>query len=214
MKGCPPLLMIKFQKIIEFIKLKEITGLFQFTHLNGVRLGRGHIRRGLCRVSIHAPARGATRLGIWLVTRGGVSIHAPARGATSAISRYNGQHKFQSTHPHGVRLNPFANVSGVVAFQSTHPHGVRRLSLHGAFAANGFQSTHPHGVRLLPLILPHFKKEVSIHAPARGATWMLPGSSAISISFNPRTRTGCDNPPYSKNTREGVSIHAPARGAT
>jgi len=39
--------------------------------------------------------------------------------------------------------------------------------------------------------------QVSIHAPARGATQMRPPGPAGHLSFNPRTRTGCDSlPPY------------------
>ncbi|VDA99915.1 Octaprenyl diphosphate synthase / Dimethylallyltransferase / (2E,6E)-farnesyl diphosphate synthase / Geranylgeranyl pyrophosphate synthetase [Olavius algarvensis spirochete endosymbiont] len=36
----------------------------------------------------------------------------------------------------------------------------------------------------------------------------------ISISFNPRTREGCDGRAAGPQTRCYVSIHAPARGAT
>jgi len=33
---------------------------------------------------------------------------------------------------------------------------------------------------------------VSIHAPARGATPTSPSTSTFGVSFNPRTREGCD----------------------
>ena len=78
-----------------------------------------------------------------------------------------------------------------------------------------FQSTHPHGVRPNMRISPGYIMMVSIHAPARGATgWgifaLLTGSS-----FNPRTRTGCDEwPLHGIAPCVNVSIHAPARGAT
>ncbi|CEO88645.1 Putative cytoplasmic protein (fragment) [Syntrophaceticus schinkii] len=54
---------------------------------------------------------------------------------------------------------------------------------------------------------------VSIHAPARGATWM-PQKVLRTGCFNPRTRTGCDTDRAESRTDEAVSIHAPARGAT
>ena len=57
--------------------------------------------------------------------------------------------------------------------------------------------------------------EVSIHAPARGAT--LPGtrSSHPFLSFNPRPRAGGDPARYRHRIPYiPVSIHAPARGAT
>ena len=36
------------------------------------------------------------------------------------------QHRFQSTHTHGVRLTVPTLVRFYRKFQSTHPHGVRR----------------------------------------------------------------------------------------
>ena len=77
-----------------------------------------------------------------------------------------------------------------------------------------FQSTHPHGVRRPSCGTPWRRVIVSIHAPARGATFMIsiitgihslfqsthPHGVRLEIkqvgseddSFNPRTRTGCD----------------------
>ena len=78
--------------------------------------------------------------------------------------------------------------------------------------------------------------DVSIHAPAWGATVRYKGMIVTDLSFNPRTRMGCDlffcqqiarisrfNPRTrmgcDRNKRRGrpthrVSIHAPAWGAT
>lgn len=56
-------------------------------------------------VSIHAPTQGATE-----ACKGSilfpyfVSIHAPTQGATTRRLNYLRDPKFQSTHPHGVRL--------------------------------------------------------------------------------------------------------------
>ena len=100
-------------------------GVFQSTHPRGVRrLLRSDIRASI-RVSIHAPARGATvanfgpgdllGVSIHAPARGAtphqlvadrldqVSIHAPARGATLPSLRVQESHRFQSTHPRGVR---------------------------------------------------------------------------------------------------------------
>ena len=56
---------------------------------------------------------------------------------------------------------------------------------------------------------------VSIHAPLRGATIPVPGSSPILSSFNPRTPAGCDERMGAAGRMAfGVSIHAPLRGAT
>ena len=77
--------------------------------------------------------------------------------------------------------------------------------------------------------------EVSIHAPARGATitslrllrplcfnprtregcdFMILINLVCLRGFNPRTREGCDNSQSFLRFRVIVSIHAPARGAT
>ena len=61
----------------------------------------------------------------------------------------------------------------------------------GTNETTGFQSTHPHGVRLLV---------VSNHS--------------TTISFNPRTRMGCDTLDDFQSLEVLVSIHAPAWGAT
>ncbi len=143
---------------------------FQSTPPHGGRQADGSSCVLWCRVSIHAPARGATCLR--LVKRscrlsfnprprtGGdrwywtdwpdylkVSIHAPARGAT---------------------WRPFWLLQLPRGFQSTPPHGGRR-AVEGSIREN----------------------HVSIHAPARGATGRR-GQHPRKPCFNPRPRTGGD----------------------
>jgi len=80
-------------------------------------------------------------------------------------------------------------------FQSTRPHGARRFLLNFVLDFLAFQSTRPHGARLTETILKYNKVYVSIHAPARGATY---GSSRHLWGlqrFNPRARTGRDQAP-------------------
>ena len=55
------------------------------------------------RVSIHAPAWGATGGDMGPHFAGMVSIHAPAWGATRTQQERVEQQQFQSTHPRGVR---------------------------------------------------------------------------------------------------------------
>ena len=76
-----------------------------------------------------------------------VSIHAPTRGATLPNDVMLEFSKFQSTHPHGVRLISLSDVVRPLVFQSTHPHGVRLLRMEVSVCSPMFQSTHPHGVR-------------------------------------------------------------------
>ena len=55
---------------------------------------------------------------------------------------------------------------------------------------------------------------VSIHAPAWGATWLMAQRLTSSTCFNPRTRMGCDTLWRWSGCGRLVSIHAPAWGAT
>ena len=101
-----------------------------------------------------------------------------------------------------------------------------------------FQSTHPQGVRRPRFPVCHRQKQVSIHAPAGGATIIAVSAIALfhlfqsthpqgvrprtpatapcpRTCFNPRTRRGCDVGSLGRlHTGEEVSIHAPAGGAT
>ena len=143
-----------------------------------------------------------------------VSIHAPTRGATP-IKRYtHALIAFQSTHPHGVRLchilfdafkkcfNPRTHTGCdracgirrgyILCFNPRTHTGCDSLLLLLLPALPPFQSTHPHGVRRVSGRLRCRQRDVSIHAPTRGAT--------------PRKIT--------KQHLLKVSIHAPTRGAT
>ena len=57
-------------------------------------------------------------------------------------------------------------------------------------------------------------KEISIHAPARGATPRGISPHVPPSDFNPRSRKGSDDLPAGKQCSQAISIHAPARGAT
>ena len=119
-----------------------------------------------------------------------VSTHAPARGATRNTIATLTIIRFQSTHPHGVRLQICSIVLSISCFnprtRTGCDQGARReleriqVSIHAP--ARGATCAKP-GNQVLT--------RVSIHAPARGATWTN-GHRATSLSFNPRTRTGCD----------------------
>ena len=167
------------------------------------------------RVSIHAPARGATPPVILTQKLFFVSIHAPARGATvrrrsadEVIDGFNSRTRegcdtntgsnnvtsweFQFTHPRGVRPVLEVRPPTTSEFQFTHPRGVRRALLYLESVDIKFQFTHPRGVRQRGGTQLGSELPVSIHAPARGAT----------------ARQAPTAPARS------VSIHAPARGAT
>ena len=122
-----------------------------------------------------------------------ISIHAPAKGATSVK---------------GVIIRV------VAIFQSTLPRRERRYCRCRCPCHFVFQSTLPRRERqcLYPLRCPVF--QISIHAPAKGATGYvlrILHSSGISIHAPAKGATlWCHRisfPLY-------ISIHAPAKGAT
>ncbi len=145
-----------------------------------------------------------------------VSIHAPARGATKSGSSRRRMKSFQSTRPRGARPGIDPNLLSESLFQSTRPRGARpgygavfdspsEVSIHApargatkagtdAYDAVMFQSTRPRGARQTYAVVPITRGEfqstrprgarlmrsatlpechVSIHAPARGATALL-----------------------------------------
>ena len=164
-------------------------------------------------VSIHAPARGATIVRQSVQRAWRVSIHAPARGATR--QRSFGLHflRFQSTRPRGARQPRRLSAGGTQA-----------VSIHAP--ARGATAAQCMARRLVA---------VSIHAPARGATVFdadtYPAAQFQSTRprgarrrnhrrhrqaqrFNPRAREGRDAAAAAQIHHCNVSIHAPARGAT
>ena len=122
-------------------------------------------------ISIHAPARGATGDLQLQINDIDISIHAPARGATIDIG---GIQMFY------VYFNPRSREGSDVPSPGTH------------WLWNVFQSTLPRGERRFSDNLLSNLTDISIHAPARGAT-----ISSITCRVN-----------------ISISIHAPARGAT
>ena len=121
-----------------------------------------------------------------------ISIHAPARGATGLFLHSTWRSGFQSTLPRGERRKSDI-VSGAVYAISIHApargatgDAVRKqiqatISIHAP--ARG--ATKKQGGNR-----PEYS--ISIHAPARGATTMGGTSPICSGNFNPRSREGSD----------------------
>ena len=124
---------------------------------------------GVAAVSIHAPAWGATRPRRSASCAPQVSIHAPAWGATRSL----------------------AWKDKTVWFQFTLPHGERQLSDVVPPRVPGFNSRSRMGSDASALDS-RPSKQVSIHAPAWGAT-----EARMATAY-----------------QDAVSIHAPAWGAT
>ncbi len=107
-----------------------------------------------CPISIHAPARGATRFLIW---------------RRAALSNFNPRSR------KGSDVHSSTPLSNDTEFQSTLPQGERR---HPQFGQAGALS-------------------ISIHAPARGATFSGHQKASNQKHFNPRSRKGSDFPTLS-----------------
>ena len=164
-----------------------------------------------------------------------VSIHAPARGATRESGRTSPHDGFNSRAREGRDPPSDLVISPPYGFNSRAREGrdkgkrngrnLRRVSIHaparGATMtiwrphqiARRFNSRAREGRDYFPPSnqIAHY---VSIHAPARGATQHLPyiiDEDAVSIHAPARGATGGD---MTKSDGGKVSIHAPARGAT
>ena len=190
-------------------------------------------------ISIHAPARGATKR--WKeiaklnkifqsthprgmrpgVTKScgclrSISIHAPARGATYAHNA-RGRQDVISIHAPARGATRYLRFVGgwLHHFNPRTREGCDHCTVVIDLTPILFQSTHPRGVRQ-KIGKDKYKMEViSIHAPARGATNHADRGGVHGDDFNPRTREGCDEPnPYMSGQMLQISIHAPARGAT
>ena len=122
------------------------------------------------RVSIHAPARGATFTPAELLTKELVSIHAPARGATK-LTAFSCNRR--------ICFNPRTRT-GCDIYNDVNKR-MEYVSIHAP--ARG--ATYTNAIGFPPL-------HVSIHAPARGATCFCRIERYGNVGFNPRTRTGCD----------------------
>ncbi len=80
---------------------------FQSTRPRRARRKGADDDRWLWPVSIHAPAKGATRAGADALSGSTVSIHAPAKGATVLYLVPSRFYLFQSTRPRRARLVGF-----------------------------------------------------------------------------------------------------------
>ena len=78
--------------------------------------------------------------------------------------------RFQSTHPHGVRLCLFEAIMRPIMFQSTHPHGVRLKRCTSLCKITSFNPRTHTGCDAIDIKASLDYKGVSIHAPTRGAT--------------------------------------------
>ena len=123
-----------------------------------------------------------------------ISIHAPAEGATSqAATQSNASVHFNPRSRGGSDVDLLEYLVKTYTFQSTLP----RRERHQKFvifsrSINTFQSTLPRRERRSKSNLKDYVRNISIHAPAEGATL----------------------PDHILRLKLTISIHAPAEGAT
>ena len=189
---------------------------FQSTHPRGVRPPASGERMDPIRVSIHAPAWGATHS--WYVPYRllWVSIHAPAWGATRLVETARPVTNVSIHAPAwGATLVSALVLVMEQPFQSTHPRGVRRSAGWSKYPTRQFQSTHPRGVRPRRNAGNHRNLRVSIHAPAWGATQIMDDWVTYQDAFQSTHPRGVRHPTGDdRGHTKSVSIHAPAWGAT
>ena len=167
-----------------------------------------------------------------------ISIHAPARGATPpGYTECTTTGNFNPRSREGSDDLPDRQPAERDDFNPRSREGsdVIQFVLQAEFIK--FQSTLPRGERLETQKTSGSQSEISIHAPARGATYSPHEiKERLQINFNPRSREGsdlfsvihlCSLQDFNPRSREGsdvyiplwihlqhISIHAPARGAT
>jgi len=100
---------------------------------------------------------------------------------------------FQSTRPRGARhVTAFMNLNLPDGFNPRARAGRDKGIIDGLEEEHRFQSTRPRGARLEDRGVLDVLIEVSIHAPARGATTRLTLCLLFPLCFNPRARAGRD----------------------
>ena len=144
-----------------------------------------------------------------------ISIHAPARGATTAVRRY--RYTTGNFNPRS-REGSDQTATGVDAEQQHfNPRSREGSDANGAYKTAGmsaFQSTLPRGERQYQLIGTFATRIISIHAPARGATYSIKNTVNTSQFQSTLPRGERHGSTGSSKQRGRISIHAPARGAT
>ena len=185
-------------------------------------------------VSIHAPAREATTHMYRVPPREIVSIHAPAREATFAADKLRGPHRVSihapareatitgremvawtkvSIHAPAREATFFANSRAMaLAFRSTPPRGRRPDSPGRYRGSSQFRSTPPRGRRPADRWTASVPRAVSIHAPAREATWGRACWLMARRCFDPRPRAGGDVEHLFADSALGVFRSTPPRG--
>ena len=149
---------------------KPRSEIFQSTHPHGARPLQSFFLGRCRRISIHAPAWGATNRSAQKKRLTIISIHAPAWGATSASPDLpNEQIDFNPRTRMGRDAGCGTITCAQSTFQSTHPHGARPISSYSLKSFRNFNPRTRMGRDSTACII-FGATNISIHAPAWGAT--------------------------------------------
>ena len=152
-----------------------------------------------------------------------ISIHAPAKGATNSEKtdknlpwNFNPRSRegsdefdsvyeffkkaFQSTLPRRERLAIYIDRGGAQYFNPRSREGSDDVQATLSYFGILFQSTLPRRERRFLDAVTRENIEISIHAPAKGATLVLGDCIICFPYFNPRSREGSDMVLNRKNT--------------
>ena len=125
----------------------------------------------MLKISIHAPAKGATKSGKVYTNNNGISIHAPVKGA--AGNRRTCVHRTRDFNPRSREGSDGAVATPGVWRACFNPRSREGSDSDGSSTYNS-------------VVL------VSIHAPAKGATLWQHCQQRHRRNFNPRSREGSD----------------------
>ena len=169
-------------------------------------------------ISIHAPAKGATlfllvfcavcavfqstlprreRRAYPLGRRARVHFNPRSREGSDWILRsFSGclATNFNPRSREGSDILPTARARGTSYFNPRSREGSDAFLRMPSTGPPRFQSTLPRRKRLRPLPLDTAIRDISIHAPAKGATHQSTFAVSFARDFNPRSREGSDQP--------------------
>ncbi len=189
--------------------------LFQSTRPRGARREIDGHRQSSLSVSIHAPARGATRIRWRLRSRPG--CFNPRARAGRDVVRLGGSNLRSGFNPRARAGRDFCGMNSSaspVVFQSTRPRGARHHNEHGDDITGTFQSTRPRGAR--QNFIEDFLRHIGFQSTRpRGARQDLVSFLFAPLGFQSTRPRGARPDALHYFAEPGdVSIHAPARGAT
>ena len=145
-----------------------------------------------------------------------ISIHAPAKGATQWCTSACQGRKFQSTLPRRERL-PCGNARSFVRRISIHApaKGATVLSISTPGVSPISIHAPAKGATMPALISFHLPPRFQSTLPRRERHYYHRSRADRFLHFNPRSREGSDHKLFSECRHCFIiSIHAPAKGAT